>query len=157
MTIPKFLTDPGWVAVILVLATWGWGWGQKLWRKATTPYEPRTQNKKDRKNYGLLLNKYENYLNLLEDTIVIRAQHKHGPDPYTPELEQTFVETRDRIFSSLEKRAEHEDEMGVFQLLDILEERMVRITDLRKRRDELRARQVEIENHPLFVRRHRAA
>lgn len=84
MTLPKFLTDSGWVAVILVLATWVWGWGRRLWRKVTAPYEPRTQSRKDRENYILLLNKYENYLNLLEDTIVIRAQHKHGPAPYTP-------------------------------------------------------------------------
>jgi hypothetical protein len=101
----------------------------------------------------LLLQKYESYLDLLANLIILRAQHEAGPDEWTPELEQKFVETRDGIYHDLENRSKREKEMGDFQLLDILEGRMVGIADLRNKRAELQARQAEIESHPLFIRR----
>ena len=43
--------------------------------------------------------------------------------------------------------------MGVFQLMDILEGRMVGAKELRMKRTALEERQAEIEDHPLFIRR----
>jgi hypothetical protein len=90
---------------------------------------------------------------LLSDLIVIRAQVEAGPSEYTSEMECEFVRTRDGIYRSLETRGKHEKEMGVFQLMDILEGRMVGAKELRKRRTALEERQAEIEDHPRFIRR----
>lgn len=112
--------------------------GSWLWGRWRTRHLPRnTQTQKDRKNYNLILEKYEGYLALLEDLIVLRSQVEAGPDSWTPELEREFTRVRDRIYCSLEKRSDAEKEMGDFQLLDILEGRMVGVTDLRNRREEL--------------------
>ena len=117
-----------------VTALAGWVW--KRWRE---PFTPQTQSKKDRRNYYLLLHKYESYLDLLSD-LIIRAQVEAGPDDYTPEMKREFVRTRDRIYCSLETRSKREKDMGVFQLLDVLEGRMVGAKDQRKRRTELENR-----------------
>src|SRR5947209_19795793 len=107
-------TDPGWLAVLLAtlaLIPQLIKAGQWLWKRYQTRYIPRnTQAHKDRANYGLLLQKYESYLDLLENLIIIRAQHEAGPDEWNPELEQQFVETRDGIYHSLEKRSNVEEE-----------------------------------------------
>lgn len=85
--------------------------------------------------------------------IILKAQHNRGPDEWTPELEQRFVETLDGAYNSLEKLGDREEDMGVFQLLDILEERMVGTAKERRERAELEERQAEIENHALFIKR----
>ena len=151
----EYLTDPAWIAILVAvialmpeavrLAHW-------LWKRYKTPFKPKTQSSKDRENYALLLHKYKSYLGLLEDTIILKAQHNRGPDEWTPELEQRFVETLDGIYNSLERLSDREEDMGVFQLLDILEERMVGIVKERRERAELEERQAEIENHPLFIK-----
>ena len=155
--LPAFLYEPEWWAVIiavLALLPQLRNGGRWLWRRWSTRNLPRnTQVHQDRENYGLLLEKYDSYLTLLENLIVLRAQVEAGSDPWTPELEEEFVRVRDGIYQSLEKRSEVEKDMGDLQKLDILEGRMVGITDLRKRREELEERQAEIEAHPLFVRR----
>jgi hypothetical protein len=99
------------------------------------------------------LQKYDAYLTLLENLIVLRSQVERGSDPWTLALEERFVRERDHIYNSLEKRSGVEKEMGTFQKLDILERRMVGIADLRRRREELKGRQDEIESHPLFIKR----
>ena len=63
------------------------------------------------------------------------------------------MQTRDRIYNSLEERSKKESSMGVFQLLDILEGRMVGIAEERRKRKNLHDRQAEIENHRLFIKR----
>ncbi len=65
-------------------------------------------------------------------------------------MRQRLVETRDGVFHSLQEHGAREDDMGVLQKLDILEERMVGIAEQRRKRDDLEARQAEIEDHPLF-------
>lgn len=161
--IRDFLTDPAWVAVAACLAVilaavasiplvvqLGRWLGQ---RRQTRHLPKNTQVHKDRANYGRLLQKYEGYLTILENLIVVRSQVKRGSGPWTPELEQHFLQTRDHIFHELEKRGKREGQMGVFQLLDVLEERMVGIAEERRKRADLQARQAEIENHPLFIKR----
>jgi hypothetical protein len=49
---------------------------------------------KDYATYVKLLDQYENYLNLLEDLIIIRSQVEAGSEEYTLELELEFVDTR---------------------------------------------------------------
>lgn len=105
------------------------------------------------RNYDLLLYKYESYLDLLCDLIVLRAQIEVGLTECTPEMEREFIRTRDGIYQSLETRSKQEKQMGVFQLMDILEGRMVGAKELRKKRIALENRQDEIEEHPLFIRR----
>ena len=151
-----YLIDPAWMAVFVAvvalmpeavrLARW-------LRKRHKTPFTPKTQSGKDRENYALLLHKYKSYLGLLEDMIILKAQHNRGPDEWTPELEQRFVETLDGVYNSLEKFGDREDDMGVFQLLDILEERMVGTAKERRERAELEERQADIENHALFIKR----
>jgi hypothetical protein len=70
-----------------------------------------------------------------------------------PELEQAFTDTRARIYNSLEKDGPKEDDMGIFQKLDILEYRTVGLGEQLERRKMLQERQAEIEAHPLFIRR----
>ena len=155
--LPDFLTDPSWLGVIVTVALpvagWAGRWAWEQWRRSKQPLVPQTQSKKDHRNYDLLLHKYESYLDLLSDLIVIRAQVEAGPDEYTPELEREFIRTRDGVYRRLEVRGEREKDMGVFQLLDVLEGRMVGAKEQRKKRTELEARQAEIEDHPLFVKR----
>ena len=154
-----FLTDPIWLGVAawsaVILATLPQAVKLCRWlhKRRQQRFIPRTQSKKGRANYGLLLQKYESYLDLLSDLITIRSQIERGPDEFTPELEVEFVRTRDDVYHSLEKRSKREKEMGVFQLLEVLEERMVGTADLRNKRAELQTRQAEIENHPLFIKR----
>ncbi len=156
--LPDFLSKPEWLAVILaVLALMRQeivGLGCWLWRRWQIRYIPtNTQVHKDRDNYSLLLQKYEGYLTILENLIVLRSQVEAGSDPWTPELEQQFVQTSDSIYDSLEKRSDHEEHMGVFQLLNVLEGRMVGIAEERRKRADLQTRQAEIESHPLFIGR----
>lgn len=153
---PDFFTEPEWIAVIIAIVALApqvvtlVRWALKRWRE---PFTPQTQSKKDRHNYDLLLHKYEGYLDLFSDLIVLRARIEAGPSEYTPEMEQKFIRTRDGIYQSLETRAKHEKGMGVFQLLDILEGRMVDAKEQRKKRTALENRQDAIEEHPLFIRR----
>lgn len=151
----EFINEIDWVTVVVtvlaappVTALVRWAW--KRWRE---PFKHETQSRKDRRSYDFLLRKYEAYLDLLSDLIVIRAQVEAGPSEYTPEMEREFVRTRDGIYRSLETRGKQEKEMGVFQLMDILEGRMVGAKELRERRTALENRQTEIEDHPLFIRR----
>jgi hypothetical protein len=157
-----FLTDPVWLGVAawsavmlatLALIPQAVKLGRWLHKRRQQRFIPQTQSKKDRANYGLLLQKYEGYLDILSDLIVLRSQLERGPDEFTLELELEFVRTRDDVYHSLEKRSKREKEMGVSQLLEVLEERMVGTADLRNKRDELQVRQAEIENHPLFIKR----
>lgn len=116
-------------------------------REAAKDEPPRTQSQEDHDSYALLLQNYESYVELLNDLIILRAQVARGPDEWSPELEERFVETRDGIYQSLEKP------MGLFEKLDILEGRNTGLTDERKKRAELAARQAEIEGHRLFIKR----
>lgn len=155
-TLPEFVTEPEWIAVIiaiLALVLQAVIPVRRLRRRWREPIKHESQSKKDRHSYDFLLRKYEVYLDLLSDLIVIRAQVEAGPSEYTPEMEREFIRTRDGIYRSLETRGKHEKEMGVFQLMDILEGRMVGAKELRKRRTALEERQAEIEDHPLFIRR----
>ena len=119
-------TDPAWIAVILatlaiipqVVSLIRWAW--RRWR---APYEPKTQIQADRAAYDSLLRQYDAYLNFLESLVVMRAQHEAGPDEWTPELWAGLVEHRDQIYENLENRGNKEEEMGIFQKLDILEGR----------------------------------
>ena len=155
--VPNFFTNPGWIAVILAtiallpqVVRLG-SWLRTRWQ---TRHIPRnTQAHRDRANYTLLLQKYESYLILLENLIILRSQVEAGSEPWTIELEQQFVQTRDHIYNSLEERSKKESSMGVFQLLDILEGRMVGIAEERRKRENLHDRQAEIENHRLFIER----
>jgi len=153
----NILTDPTWLGVIIgtlaltpqvvKLGVWSvkrW----KTWRN-TIP----TKSAKDRAVYGKLLDQYEQYLSLMEDLIILRAQFERGSDEWTPELQQRFSETRDRVYNSLEKQGDREDDMGIFQKLDILEERTIGLGEQLKRRGKLRDRQDEIEVHRLFIGR----
>jgi hypothetical protein len=153
------LTNPAWLAVVVAVVAlipqiikagiWSWRkWGE--WRN-TIP----TKSAKDRANYAKLLDQYEKYLSLLEDLIIIRAQHEWGQHEWTPEVEQKFAETRDHVYHSLEKTSHTEDDMGVFQKLDVLEYRTVGLGEQIERRAELRQRQDEIEAHHLFIGRPR--
>lgn len=152
----EYVTEPEWIAIIISivalvpslgsLVRWAW----KRWRE---PFTPKTQSKRDRRNYDLLLHKYESYLDLMSDLIVVRAQVEAGPEDYTPELEEHFVRARDEVYNSLEKRSKREKDMGVFQLLDILEGRMVGAKEQREKRTALENRQADIEDHPLFIKR----
>jgi hypothetical protein len=108
---------------------------------------------KDHATYVKLLDQYENYLNLLEDLIIIRSQVEAGSEEYTLELELEFVDTRDSIFHKLERSGERETQMGIFQKLDVLEGRNIGLEDQQDRRAELDDRQAKIERHPLFVGR----
>lgn len=99
------------------------------------------------------MQKYESYLVILENLIIVRSHVEAGSDPWTPELEQPFIQTRDGIDDSLEKRGKKQADMGVFQLLDVLEGRMVGVAEERRKRAELEARQTEIESHRLFIKR----
>ncbi len=153
----SYFTDPAWLAVLLAtlaLIPQLVKGGRWLWQRWQMRHFPKdTQPQKDRVAYGLLLQKYEGYLTMLENLIVLRSQVERGPDPFTPEMRERLVSLRDDIYASLEKRGKVENEMGDLQKLDILEGRMVGIADLRRRREELEERQAEIENHPLFIRR----
>lgn len=155
--LPDFLADSGWVGVIATVCLPVVGvLARRVWKrvqKVREPFVPQTRGKKDHESYGLLLDRYGHFLSLLEDTIVIRAQVEAGRAPFTRELEHEFAQTRDDILDRLEKRGEREEDMGIFQKLDVLEGRMVGIAEGRKRRDALEARQAEIEAHPLFVKR----
>lgn len=151
----EIISETDWLAVILaVLAappvSAGVRWVWKRWRE---PFTPKTQSKKDRRNYDLLLHQYEGYLDLFCDLIVIRARIEAGPSEYTPEMERKFITTRDGIYGSLETRAKHEKGMGIFQKLDILEGRMVGGKQQRDRRTALENRQDAVEEHPWFIRR----
>ncbi len=154
--VPDFLIDPAWLAVFLAtvaLIPSVVNVARRLRTRWQNRHIPRnTQVHKDRENYALLLEKYEGYLLLLENLIVIRSQVEVGPDPWPPELEQQFVQTRDAVYDSLEKRGKKEKDMGEFQLMDVLESRMVGIAEERRKRAELEARQAEIEDHPLFIK-----
>jgi len=90
---------------------------------------------------------------LLEGMVILKAQLNRGLDARTPELEQPFVKASYKVYISLEKRSDREEEMGVFQLLDILEDRMVSISQERRERAELEERQAVTENHPHFIKR----
>lgn len=155
-----FLTDPFWLAIAawlaVILATLaltpqvvglGW-WLRKRWQKRG---EIETQSKKDRSNYASLLKQYQDYLDILENLIVLRSQIEAGPDEFTPELKQKLMDTRDRVYDSLEESSDREEDMGIFQKLDILEGRMVGIVEERRKRADLEVRQAEIESHRLFI------
>lgn len=150
------ITKPEWIAVIIAIVALAPSvvalvrWARQHWQE---PFTPETQSKKDRRNYDLLLHRYESYLDLLSDLIVIRAQVEAGPSEYTPEMEREFIRTRDGIYQSLETRGKQEKEMGVFQLMDILEGRMVSAKQQRDKRIALENKQADIEEHPLFIRR----
>ncbi len=155
------LTDPAWLAVIIAcvallpqLVRLGI-WSVKRWQtwRSTIP----TQSAKDRAVYGKLLDQYEKYLSLLEDLIILRAQFERGPDEWTPELQQKFSETRDMVYGSLEEQGDREEDMGIFQKLDILEDRTIGLAEQLKRRGKLRERQAEIEAHRLFIGRPEAS
>jgi hypothetical protein len=153
--LPEFVKETDWVAVIVtvLVASPISALVHHIWKRWREPFKHESQSKKDRHSYDFLLRKYEAYLDLLSDLIVIRAQVEAGPSEYTPEMEREFIRTRDGIYRSLETRGKTEKEMGVFQLMDILEGRMVGAKELRKRRSALEERQAEIEEHPLFIRR----
>ena len=108
---------------------------------------------KDRENYALLLDKYEGYLTVLRELLILRSQTTYGKPSENPDIRERLIEVRDRLYHSIEKQGETEDEMGDLQKLDILESRNVGIDDLRKRRQELEELQAEIESHPLFIKR----
>lgn len=153
---PAFLSNPAWVAVVLsslaliphlVRLVY---WMSKRWQE---PKRIKTQSMKDHATYVKLLDQYENYLNLLEDLIIIRSQVEAGSEEYTLELELEFVDTRDSIFHKLERSGERETQMGIFQKLDVLEGRNIGLEDQQDRRAELDDRQAKIERHPLFVGR----
>ncbi len=92
-------------------------------------------------------------MTLLEGIVILKAQLKRGLDAWTPELEQPIVKASYKVYISLHKRSNREEEMGVFQLLDILEDRMVGIAQERRERAELEERQAVTENHPLLIKR----
>lgn len=157
--LPDFLIDPSWLGVILtalalILPAAGWT-ARGLWSRWRAPYVPRTHVHKDRENYGLLLQDYESNLALLESLIILRSQVEAGPGDWTPELEQHFAQTRDKVYRNLERRGDEEDAMGIFQKMDVLEGRTVSLGEALQKRADLRARQIEIENHRLFIRRSR--
>lgn len=154
--LPEFLHDPAWLAVLLSalalirpvkqarrLNDW--------WQTRHFPKNLRSH--KDRKDYELLLRKYEAYLDLLENLIVTRSQVEEGSREWTPGENDTAIAVRENIYSYLEQHAKKEKDMGVFQLLDVLDRRMVGATEERSKRSQLEARQAEIEKHPLFVKR----
>jgi hypothetical protein len=158
--ISTFLADPiypAWAAAIfalLLLIPEIIKAGRWLrWRWETRHLPRNTQAHKDRTNYERLLQKYESYLIILENLIVLRSQIQAGPDPFTPELKEKLVKTRDHVSRELEHRSNVEKDMGIFQLLDVLEGRMVAIADLRRKREDLEKRQGDIEKHPLFIKR----
>jgi len=100
-----------------------------------------------------LLDQYEKGLSLLEDLIIIRAQHGWRDREWTPELDQTFAETRDHVYDKFERESLDEDKMGIFQMLDVLEYRTVGLGEQKDRRQKLQERQAEIEAHKLFIPR----
>src|SRR5215210_4323862 len=135
---PDYLTEPEWLALIVAIVALIpqiIKLARRMWKRWNDRFMPRnTQVHKDRANYNLLLQKYEGYLVILENLIVLRYQVQRGPDPFTPELKQQFVQTRDGVYDNLEKRSKREKEMGVFQMLEVLEDRMVGMADLRNKR-----------------------
>lgn len=141
-----------WLAVVLALVAivpqisrWIQGL-RRRWQRRN-----ELQSSKDRRNYGLLLKQYRDYLDVLENLIILRSQIEAGSQTSsTPELRQGFENTRDGVYNSLEKRSDREEDMGVLQKLDVLEGRMVGVAEQRRMRDDLEARQAEIESHPLF-------
>lgn len=158
--VSKLLADPllpSWLAAffalitVIPLAVAAWRWLRRWWK---TRHLPRnTQVHQDRANYVLLLDKYEAYLTLLRNVLIIRSQTQHANVADNPEVVQKMVETRDGLYQILEKQGEDESEMGDLQKLDHLESRNVGIEDLIERRRKLEDLQAEIENHPLFIPR----
>src|SRR4051794_1028990 len=96
---PNFLTEPEWLALIVsivALTPQVVKLGRWLWKRRYQRFMPKnTQVHKDHTNYDLLLQKYEGYLTILQNLIILRSQIEAGSDPWTPELEQQFVQTRD--------------------------------------------------------------
>lgn len=154
----EFLTDPfslavaAWLAVIIAVIAIFRPEIAGLLHRLRGRWQERTelQSSKDRKNYDVLLGRYQKYLDILENLIIVRAQLERGSEGFTPEMRQQLQDTRDGVYHDLEKRGEDEKDMGTFQLFEVLEERMVGIADQCRKREDLEARQAEIEDHPLF-------
>jgi hypothetical protein len=148
---------PSWLAAIfafLALIPLGITAVRLLRRRWETRHLPRnTQVDQDRANYVKLLDKYEGYLALLRNLLILRSQMQWGNVEGNPDVERQFVQKRDALYQSIRRRGDNESDMGDLQKLDILESRNVGINDLRQRRRELEELQAEVENHPLFIPR----
>lgn len=154
---PGFVSEPEWWAVIIAtialmpLVVKSGRWLKQRWESRHLPTNTRAQ--KDRRDYNRLLQDYEANLTMLENLIVIRSQVEASKDTqWTEELQQQAIGTRDKAYRNLRRESEAERDMGIFQKMDALENRMVGIQEEQRRRAELGQRQAEIEAHRLFVR-----
>ncbi len=118
----RFFLDPiypAWLAALFALLVLipevikAWRWLRRRW--ATRHLPRNTQVDQDRANYTLLLDKYEGYLTLLRNLLILRSQTVHGGIAEKPKTVERFVEVRETLYSSIEKRGDEEDDMGDLQ------------------------------------------
>jgi hypothetical protein len=99
-------------------------------------FSPETrQGRKDQDNYILLLEDYEQNLDLLEQVRQIREKNLGQPD-----VEQKVLEVQRKIYNNLERPG------GIFEKLDILEARNTGLLREREKRTKLQSRQSLIES-----------